>query len=180
MFWRGCGIPEPVVMYARSLSQAQNPTQFASCFISYSHADKLFARRLHQELQAKGIRCWLDEHELLPGHDLLDELDRGIRLSDRVLLCCSKASLTSWWVDSEINTAFAREQDLNKAYGKKTRILIPLDLDGHLFSNKYADGKATQIRSRLAADFIGWKRDKHKFEGALQHLIKALRTEEEK
>jgi hypothetical protein len=29
--------------------------------------DKLFARRLHDTLQGRGIRCWLDEKQMLPG-----------------------------------------------------------------------------------------------------------------
>ncbi len=46
------------------------PIEFYSCFVSYSHADKSFARRLYDTLQGRGIRCWLDEHELLPGDDI--------------------------------------------------------------------------------------------------------------
>ena len=42
-------------------------------------------------LQSGGIRCWLDERQLLPGDDIYDMVDRGIRLWDKVLLCCSEA-----------------------------------------------------------------------------------------
>ena len=69
--------------------------EFYSCFISYSHAEKPFAYRLHDTLQSRGIRCWLDEHQVLPGDDIYDQVDRGIRLWDKVLLCCSKESLTT-------------------------------------------------------------------------------------
>ena len=34
-------------------------------FISYSHADKDFARKLHNVLQENGIRVWLDEKQLI-------------------------------------------------------------------------------------------------------------------
>ena len=104
VFLRGCGVPDTFITFARSL--VGKAIEFYSCFISYSHADKSFAHRLHDQLQARGIRCWLDEHQLLPGHDIHDEVDRGIRLYDKVLLCCSKDSLASWWVDKEIATAF--------------------------------------------------------------------------
>jgi len=63
------------------------PIQFYSCFISYSHEDKPFARRLHDTLQGQGIRCWLDEKQILPGDDIYEHVDRGIRLWDKVLLC---------------------------------------------------------------------------------------------
>ena len=69
-------------------SLLNQPIQFYSCFISYNHADKTFARRLHDTLQGRGIRCWLDEKQLLPGDDIHEALDRGIRLWDKVLLCC--------------------------------------------------------------------------------------------
>ncbi len=83
-FLRGCGLPEQLITYLPSLlSQA---IQFYSCFISYTHTDKAFARRLHDMLQGRGIRCWLDEKQLLPGDDIYEEVDRAIRLWDKVLL----------------------------------------------------------------------------------------------
>jgi hypothetical protein len=174
-FLRGCGVPDDFITYARSL--VSKAWDFYSCFISYSHDDKSFARRLHDALQGSGIRCWLDEHELLPGHDLHDEIDRGIRLRDKLLLCCSKSSLSSWWVDKEISTAFDKEQRLMKERGEKIRALIPLNLDGFLFSGDWQSGKATEIKTRLAADFRGWKRNNAKFEKEFERLIKALRTD---
>ena len=46
----------------------------------YAHEDKLFARRLHDALQGRGVRCWLDEKQMLPGDDIYEQVDRGIRL----------------------------------------------------------------------------------------------------
>ncbi len=47
---------------------------------------------------------------MLPGDDIYDSVDRGIRLWDKVLLCCSGASLTSWWVEKEISAALEKER----------------------------------------------------------------------
>jgi hypothetical protein len=94
-FLRGVGLPDEWIDYIPSL--VGDGIQFFSCFISYSSLDKPFAVRLHDALQSKGIRCWLDEKQLLPGHDMSRELERGIYLWDKVLLCASKNSLTSDW-----------------------------------------------------------------------------------
>jgi len=174
-FLRGCGVPETLIEYLPSL--LNRAIEYYSCFISYSNADKSFARRLHDQLQARGIRCWLDEHQILPGDDLHDSIQRGIKLWDKVLLCCSRASLQSWWVDNEIETAFRKERELMAKSGRKTLVLVPLDLDGYVFSGEWHSGKEEQVRARLAADFRSWESDNEKFEVALEKLTMALRAD---
>ena len=157
-----------------SLNQA---VEFYSCFISYNHVDKPFARRLYDTLQRRGIQCWLDEKHMFPGDDIHDSIDHGIHVWDKVLLVCSKNSLTSGWVDQEIEKAFAKERALMKQREKKVQALIPLDLDGYLFDG-WTSGKATQLLSRLVADFIGWESSHAKFEETIERVVGALRSGE--
>lgn len=174
-FLRGCGVPEEFVVYGHSLAGKLN--KFYSCFISYSHSDESFALRLYDALQNRGIRCWLDTHQLLPGDDIYDKADQGIRTWDKVLLCASKSSLTSWWVDSEITAAFEKESLLWRERGKKIYKLITLNLDNYLFSGEWKSGKAPTIKSRLAANFTGWEEDEWGFENQLELVVKALSLE---
>lgn len=146
-----------------------------SVFISYSRADQKFARKLHASLKTAGVEAWLDEHQVLPGDDLYEEIARGVDQWDKLLLCCSRNSLTSWWVDNEIDLAFVKERKLMRARGEKVLALIPIDLDGFLFSS-WESGKSHQVKSRLAANFVGWEADEAIFQGSLVKLMAALQV----
>jgi len=177
-FLRGCGLPDVFIEYLPSL--INNAIEFYSCFISYSHADKAFARRLYDALQGRGIRCWLDEKHLLPGDDIYAQVDRGIRLWDKTLLCCSEHSLKpASWVDKEIIVALEKEDELARERGDKVRVLIPLNLDGYLFSDDWKSGYRAEIRRRLAADFRGWEASHAKCEEEIEKVIRALRSDEQ-
>lgn len=46
----------------------------SSIFLSHNHNDKPFVRRLAHDLQAVGVRVWLDESEIMVG-DYLEGLE---------------------------------------------------------------------------------------------------------
>jgi hypothetical protein len=177
VFLQGVGLPDKWIDNIPSL--VGDNIQYFSCFISYSSTDKAFAVRLHDTLQSKGIRCWLDEKQLLPGEDISRELERGIYSWDKFLLCASKNSLTSWWVENEIKTTLEKERALRKERGKSVSKLIPLNLDGYMFTDEWDLGVlAHDIRSRVAPDFRGWETNDAKFNDQVGRVIKALRADE--
>jgi hypothetical protein len=176
VFLRGCGLPELLIDILPAFFN--EGIQFYSCFISYSHNDKRFARRLFDTLQGRGIRCWLDDHEMRVGDDIYEQVDRGIKLWDKTLLCCSKAALTSWWVNHEIDKAFDKERQLMKERGEKVLSLIPLNLDGYLFGDEWTNGRKSEVHSRRAADFTAWETDAAEFERQVEKVILALRADD--
>jgi len=192
-FLRGCGLSDFDIASAKLFNPAlrneqitdlvyelhairtDSPIQFYSVFISYSHSDKDFAQRLYMALQQRGIRCWYDEHSMEVGEDISEAIDAGINVSDKVLLCCSRNSLTqSWWVDSEINRIFAKERKNMRTSGKKALALIPLDLDGYMFSEEWQSAKREDVHTRLAANFVNWHSDRETFERGVERVINAL------
>jgi uncharacterized protein YjbI with pentapeptide repeats len=173
-FLRGCGVEDDVLTFL-STPRLGNDERFYSVFISYSHEDRIFAVRLHDSLQTAGIRCWLDERRMRPGDDIYEEVEKGIREQERILLCASKHSLSSWWVDSEIDAAFAKERDLMKITKQRSIVLIPINLDGYMFSESWKSGKRRLVQSRLAADFTDPKR----FDDEFHKLVEALRRRDD-
>jgi hypothetical protein len=150
IFLRGCGLNDWEIEVTKLYQPGLTPTQindilyriyglradpliqFYSCFISYNHTDAVFAHSLHARLQDRGIRCWLDEHQMLPGDDLYTQIDRGIRLWDKVLLCCSTAALTSWWIDYEIDLAFEKERNLMRTRGEKVGSVLKVEMKAQI------------------------------------------------
>ena len=177
IFLRGCGVPDNMIAYAKSL--VDKPIDYYSCFISYSTANEDFAELLYNTLQGAGIRCWYAPEQLLPGQRIDDGIHRGIQYWDKVLFCASKSSLTEkWWVDFEVDKAFKKSRDLQRERGEQVGVLIPLNLDGYMFSDEYKNHpRASQFETTLAADFVGWKNDMDKFNREVKRVIKALQTD---
>lgn len=192
-FMRGCGLSdweiEIVNLYRSNLTVSDfteilyniqnllfdSMISYYSCFISYSHADKTFAQNIFNDLQNRGIRCWLDEHQILPGDDIRDQIDRGINLWDKVLLCCSESSLNSYWVSDEIDRALKKEEQIWRERGEKVLALIPLNLDGYMF--KWENSRATDLIKRHAEDFVNWEKDWPELEHAIERVGNALRAD---
>jgi uncharacterized protein YjbI with pentapeptide repeats len=162
-FLRGVGVPEALIS---SLLRVDS-VLFASCFISYSSRDRSLARRLYADIQAHGVRCWLAEKDLPIGAKTRTALDEAIRQHEKVLLLLSKNSVSSPWVEKEVETAFERERlggDL---------VLLPIMLDDSAM--RVDTGWAADLRrSRNIGDFRGW-RVLSRYQSAVERLIDALK-----
>jgi uncharacterized protein YjbI with pentapeptide repeats len=166
-FLRGVGLPDTVIEYLPSL--LNRPIQHYSCFISYASKDDDFARRLHADLQDKGVRCWFAPEDMKIGAKILDTLDEAIRLRDKVLLVLSEASIASDWVEDEVTKAFEEERQRGNV------VLFPVRVDDAVLCTKEA-WAAKLRRSRHIGDFRGWK-DHDAYQKALERVLRDLRVQ---
>jgi uncharacterized protein YjbI with pentapeptide repeats len=166
VFFRGAGVPDIFIEYASSL--AGKPIEFYSAFISYSSKDEDLAKRLYADLQAKGVRCWFAPEDLKIGDKSRAEIDRAIRVHDKLLLLLSANSILSDWVEKEVETAFDRERR------DKRTVLFPVRLDTTIMD--VVDGWAADIRrSRHIGDFTQWK-DHDAYQKAFDRLLRDLKA----
>jgi uncharacterized protein YjbI with pentapeptide repeats len=150
VFLRGAGVPEPFIASMKSLVAAMSPIQFYSCFISYSTKDQEFADRLHADLQAKGVRCWFAPEDLKIGDKFRTRIDESIRVFDKLLLVLSEHSISSPWVEEEVEAALERERRDGRS------VLFPIRLDDAVMESQTA-WAASLRRTRHVGDFCKWK-----------------------
>ncbi len=79
-------------------------------FVSYSRRDKTFAERLARDLSDAGLDVWIDFRQIHAGELWKEEIFRGIRRSEIVLVLLSPDAVESQWVQLEVQTA----RELNK------------------------------------------------------------------
>lgn len=170
-FLEGCGITEGVIHNWESLFG--HPMENLSCFVRYAPDDSSFARNMVKRGQEKGIRTWLDG---MPA----EKSDRSSRISptafetdQKIIICFSKASLTSWWINDEIERILTREAEIKTASGKEVRLLYPVNLDGFMFSGDWKHKREKQL-AKLTADFVGWRRNNEKFDEQQTKLIQNM------
>lgn len=146
-FLRGCGLPDSLIEYLPSL--LNKPFQFYSCFISYSVKDTDFAQRLHADLQDAGVRCWYAPEDMKTGDKIRDRIDQSIKIYDKLLIILSRDSITSSWVEKEVETAFEEERH------RRATVLFPIRLDDDVMQTNQS-WAADIRRTRHIGDFTNW------------------------
>ena len=110
----------------------------SSVFLSHSHEDKAFARRLANDLRLAGHAVWIDEAETKLGDSLIEKIREGLDQVDFVVAIVSATSVNSGWVARELDIASNRELSEGGV------VVLPLLLDsvplpGFLQGKLYAD-----------------------------------------
>ncbi len=175
-FLHGCGVPESLITQIPALVAALEPIQFHSCFISYSHKDEDFARRLYSRMKEANLRVWYAPEEMRGGRKLHEQIFSAIQVHDKLLLVLSENSLQSEWVMTEIHRARKAERDESR------RKLFPIRLvdfnairEWECFDPDSGKDLAVELREYYMPDFSNWK-DHDAFEAAFDKLLRDLKA----
>lgn len=144
-----------------------------SVFISYGGPDEAVVTEINSFLAGRGVETWFFPMNKLPGQKLHRMMHEGVNTHDRVLLVCSKTSLSRPGVLNEIERVLERE-----AGEGGSDVLIPLAIDDYLFSSEFKPKRpdiADQIKSRVAAVLPAPEVDRVGFEAELTRVLTALK-----
>jgi len=72
-------------------------------FISYAHTDKEYASQVYNYLNSNGYSCWMDEFELVGGHEWQKEIETALRNCKTVILVISPAYEASESCSKEVS-----------------------------------------------------------------------------
>jgi uncharacterized protein YjbI with pentapeptide repeats len=183
-FLHGCGLSdweiEAVKLYNPDLSnkeisdiqyriyelRATQALQISPLFISYSRADRAFVDKVGHDLSQRGIRYWLDIHDMKAGR-IEKQIDRAIRHNPTGLLVLSEYALSSDWVEHEVRTARELEKDLGRD------VLCPVALDDSWKNSRWPQRLMEQIMEYNILDFSDWQNNSH-FDSSFRKLINGL------
>ncbi|MEN3369916.1 MAG: hypothetical protein V7609_2059 [Verrucomicrobiota bacterium] len=176
-FLRGCGVPESFVRYMPSIVESEDGIQFYSCFISYSSRDEVFARRLYKRMGEAHLRVWFAAEDIQGGKKVHEQIERAIRIYDKLLIILSDASIQSEWVMDELRKGFKAERNTGK------RKLFPVRLTDYETLKRWVcrdsisgTDLAEEVRQYFIPDFSHWK-EHDQFEAAFTRLFKDLKTD---
>jgi tetratricopeptide (TPR) repeat protein len=79
-------------------------------FVSYGHTDAVWVTALAENLEAEGLRVFLDDWEIVAGDRWVARLEAGIASSGAGLVVCSAASLSRPWVRAEYEALLVRSE----------------------------------------------------------------------
>jgi hypothetical protein len=155
--------------YGVMVEIASEAEMYKTLFISYGGTDEAAAAIINSYLKSKGIQTWFFPDDALPGQKLHQMMHDEVNRHDRILLICSRQSLSRPGVLNEIEKSLERE-----AKEGGSAILIPVTLDDFVYGDWAPSRKnlAEQVRSRVITKIdIASEKEREK---QLDKLVKAL------
>ncbi|MBI2322065.1 MAG: toll/interleukin-1 receptor domain-containing protein [Chloroflexi bacterium] len=137
-FFRAAGVPEELL---DALPRILAEVKYYICFISYGQPDVAFARKLSEDLKARGVTCWLYELDKTPGERTWREIVEKRRSHEKMLVLCSLKALFRDAVKKEIEEQIDEDPDK----------IIPISLDDEWRRHDFEvrRGQGPDLRPRL-------------------------------
>jgi hypothetical protein len=148
-------------------SDQTQPVIAASVFIGHSSKDKTFCDRLYTDLKARGIDAWYFPEDAKWGAPVWSEIDKNIKVYDRLIVVCSEHSLQSGPVLREIERALVREDNEGK------NVLFPITIDDYLLTT-WNHPRKVDVLAKVVGEFRGWQTKPSVYSGALTRSVGAL------
>ncbi len=160
-FYRGAGGERHLVEYYRH--RCGGARGLKPCYIVHHRCDRGFASLLHDELQARGVTCWLD-----PGGHGTPSARAARARGVRVVLCVSGPALESLWGPGL--PAFAGD----RAPPAVRDVLRVVDLDGRL-STGWGGAGANRLRDLVVADLSRLEGEQTTLEAQIMKIVEGLK-----
>lgn len=175
-FLHKLGISEFAIDYAHDLTITSAIKMFP-VYLSHSWQDKQFAKILYESLIERNIHCWFDEKKGKTGTKIVEAINTGIENYDKMILICSKDSLTSWWVELEIERILEKERNYNRGKKEKDKVnlIIPITIDDYIF-DEFDSPWSTHIKKYIIGDFREWTNDMQ-YKKSLRELLNSVQIE---
>src|ERR1051325_1105618 len=157
-------------------SHVVSSVEFASVFISYGGPDERFAISLNEELIARGVQTFIFAKDALWGEKLHREMRVNINKQDRMILICSRESLSRPGVQNELEEVLQRE-----AREGGRAILLPITVDDYVFTEwtlERAD-VVLSVRERVIGDFKNIVVGNPEFRSAVDRLVRSLQKRQQ-
>lgn len=143
LFLRGCGFSDAFIEALPTVEM-----EAPRCILSYVNEDETLARRIHEDLQAHGVRCWLMPHD----QHFTRMQGGGLGPHEKLILLLSEHAVKSSWASFEVRVAFAKE------LAEVCSVLFPLRVDEAVMQAE--QDWATRLReSRPIGDFSNFQDD---------------------
>jgi len=112
-------------------------------FISYNHEDKIFALKVKESLEKKGIEVIIDLKNIKPGQEINEFINDSIKVASATICIVSKNSLLSSWVAIESMKTLNSEQITSKKF-------IAGYIDSSFFKRTFTDEALNKIEKEIS------------------------------
>ena len=86
----------------------RNPTM-KTTFLSYSHKDETFVKKLYKGLVRDGVNCFFDKESIQWGDNWVMSLEKGLDQADFLVVVLSKHFIESEWTKLELLTTLIED-----------------------------------------------------------------------